>query len=169
VKVLILPVRTKQKSLSLTPLALAMGALQKAWRFLKAGEWWDDQQKYDDAEAVNDIRFQRNSKTRNGIPLSGRGPASWGDRGDSEWRANQEKKLGIAPGTWLDSNIQIWNRPDLVSQLPKGDCPTCQGPMGDLDGHQSGSCNNCVMRQGANPAPEYNRENAALPPPTNQQ
>ena len=28
-------------------------------------------------------------------------------------------------------------------------CPTCQGPMGDLDGHQSGSCNNCVMRQSA--------------------
>jgi hypothetical protein len=57
----------------------------------------------------------------------------------------------------------------LVQQAQERTCPTCQGPMGDLDTHQSGSCGNCVMRQGANPVQEYNRENAALPPPTNQQ
>ena len=36
-------------------------------------------------------------------------------------------------------------------------CRTCGGPRGLMDNHISGSCDKCVMRQGPNPVPEYDR------------
>ena len=152
-----------------------MGALQKAWRFLKAGEWWDDEQyraEQEEKKYGENSAFSREARSRRRHPLDSV-IQDWSNRRAGARREQRPSKLQSVPNLDWAHNYNHYK--GLVQQAQERSCPTCQGPMGDLDGHQSGSCNNCVMRQGANPVPhsggmpdgyKYNRENAALPPPT---
>ena len=147
-----------------------MGALQQAWLFLKAGEWWDDGQyraEQEEKKYGENSPLSRKLRARHsGLPLSAV-TQDWSNRRAGARREQRPSELQSVPNRDWVQNYPYYR--GLVQQAQERSCPTCQGPMGDLDNHQSGSCGNCVMRQGANPVPEYNRENATLPPPTNQQ
>ena len=71
---------------------------------------------------------------------------------------------GVTPVTTADIDTStermthmsdIFNKAwSVVKAIP---CRTCGGPRGPMDNHISGSCDKCVMRQGPNPVPEYDR------------